>query len=341
VNVQRASPGIVVARRALALLASALVALASLACRGEQSVLAPRGPEAEQVATLSLVLFAGGTAVLLVVVVLTALAMLRAPERRRWLASERFVAWGGLGFPVVVLTAALVYGLSLTDERAGDEPAATTIEVVGERWWWRVHYLGPDGEVAVASANEIRLPVGRPVLLRLLAADVIHSLWVPNLAGKLDMVPGHVNHLPVRADRPGVFRGQCAEYCGGQHAWMAFHVVALPPAEFDAWMARARQPAPPPDDPFRAEGQRLFLASGCGSCHTVRGTAARGLIGPDMTRVGERPSLAAGTFPNHRGTLAAWTASAEHLKPGNGMPSFGFLTGRELRAVAAYMEGLR
>ena len=325
-----------------AAIATGAAALPALGCRGEQAVLAPHGPEAEGIATLALVLFAGGTAILLAVVVLTAMAVWRSPERRRWLADERLVVWGGVIVPAVVLTATLVYGLSLTDERDDPgRPAAATIEVVGERWWWRVRYLAPDGSVDVETANEIRLPVGRPVVLRLLTADVIHSLWVPNLAGKLDMTPGHVNHLRVEASTPGVFRGQCAEYCGGEHAWMAFHVVAQPPADFARWLARARQPAAAPADPFAADGERLFLATGCGSCHAVRGTPARGVVGPDLSLVGQRRALAAGRLPNNRGTLIAWTASADHLKPDNGMPSFAFLSGTELRALAAYMEGLR
>jgi cytochrome c oxidase subunit 2 len=316
--------------------------LALPGCAGQQSVLAPHGPEAEEIATLALVLFAGGTGILAAVVGLAALAVVRSPGRRRWLASERLVVWGGLVVPAAILTATLAYGLSLTGSReAPDEPAALTVEVIGERWWWRVHYLDAAGTVAVPSANEIRLPVGQPVELRLRTADVLHSLWVPNLAGKLDMVPGHVNHLRVEASQTGVFRGQCAEFCGGEHAWMAFDVVAMPPADFTRWMARSRGPAAAPGEGPAARGAHVFTAVGCGACHTVRGTAATGTIGPDLTRFGERRTLAAGRLPNDHAGRVAWIAGAEHLKPGNGMPSFGFLGPAEIEALAAYLEGLR
>jgi cytochrome c oxidase subunit 2 len=318
------------------------VALVVLGCRGEQAVLAPAGPEAAATARISLVLFVGGTAVLALVVLLTAIAVMRSPERRRWLASERTVIWGGLVFPIVVLTGALAYGLSITDLREEREPpTALTVEVEGLQWWWRVRYLGAGGEVMAASANEVRLPVGEPVLLRLTTVDVIHSLWVPNLAGKLDMLPGHVNHLRVQADRPGVFRGQCAEYCGGQHAWMAFHVVAMPPAEHARWLRAAARPPSRRLDPAAARGSRVFLGAGCGACHAVRGTPAEGTLGPDLTRVGERPALAAGRLPNHRQALAAWLARSQQLKPGNGMPSFGFLAEADRAALVAYLESLR
>jgi cytochrome c oxidase subunit 2 len=171
--------------------------------------------------------------------------------------------------------------------------------------------------------------------------DVIHSFWVPSLAGKLDMIPGHVNAYRFAATRPGVYRGQCAEYCGAQHALMAFYVVAMAREEFETWYADQVAPAPEPILPLLAKGKALFLENGCGACHTVRGTLADGKLGPDLTHVGSRLSLAAGTFPNNRGTLAGWIASAQHLKPDNLMPSFGNLQGEELRAIAAYMDSLK
>ena len=186
----------------------------------------------------------------------------------------------------------------------------------------------------------MHLPVGAPVELVLRTADVIHSFWVPSLAGKLDMIPGRTNVLRMRAIRAGLFRGQCAEFCGAQHTLMAFHVVALDKADFDAWWASAVQPARQPAPGLRETGQRLFVSAGCGACHAIRGTPAAGDLGPDLTLVGARPSLAAGTLPNTVGAMAGWIASAQHLKPGNRMPSFAQLDGRELRAIAAYLAGL-
>jgi cytochrome c oxidase subunit 2 len=198
--------------------------------------------------------------------------------------------------------------------------------VVGEQWWWRVRY--PDFE----TANEIRVPVGRPVELVLRSADVVHSFWVPVLAGKLDMIPGRANVLRVRADRAGEYRGQCAEYCGGPHAWMALHFVAQEPGQYAQWAAAQRRPA--------AQSSGLFAAH-CAACHTVRGTSAAGTLGPDLTHVGSRLSIGAGLLPNNAGALGGWIASSQHLKPGNLMPSFGHFSGEEVRSLAGYLESLK
>ena len=202
-------------------------------------------------------------------------------------------------------------------------------------------YRRADGQ-AVRSANELRLPVGEPVELFLRSSDVIHSFWVPNLAGKTDMIPGRTNRMVIQADRPGVFRGQCAEYCGTQHALMAFDVIVLPRAEFDAWLASLAQPAREPQTPVMRQGRDLFLAAGCGVCHTVRGLeGAAGRLGPDLTQVGLRRTIGAGALPGGVGNLAAWTASAQHLKPGNAMPSYEELNGPQLRALSEYLGSLK
>jgi cytochrome c oxidase subunit 2 len=220
------------------------------------------------------------------------------------------------------------------------EDPAVTIEVVAEQWWWRVRYLDARGRRTFETANEIRIPVGRPVELRLATADVIHSFWVPSLAGKLDMIPGRVNTMWVEAEQAGTFRGQCAEYCGGAHALMAFHVVAEPEAVFAAWRARQERPAPAPAKPDAQRGRELFVTQGCGLCHHVAGTPAAGSFGPDLSHVGGRLYVVSGLLPNHRGSLAAWIASAQHLKPENRMPSYRNLPGDDLRALAAWLEGL-
>lgn len=306
-------------------------------CSGSQSALAPLGEEARQIATL----FWGMTAFLALVLVgvgvLAVLAIRGGPRLRARLARERFVIAAGLIFPAVALTALLAYGLVVMRSRASaDDDAAFRVAIVGELWWWRVTYMLPDGR-RIESANELRIPVGAPVALDLQTADVIHSFWVPSLAGKLDMIPGRTNVLTLRATEPGVSRGQCAEYCGGAHALMSFHVVALPPQDFSAWLEREAAPAPPSDAP----GARVFAEAGCGACHTLRGTSARGTIGPDLTHVGGRLSLAAATLPNDAEAFARWIRDNQHIKPGNAMPPYGILTGGELTALAAYLESLK
>lgn len=285
-------------------------------------------------------LFYGGGAILLIVMALAAYALWAPRTQRGWATSKRFIIAGGLVFPVVTLTALLVYSFSMA--RAVVTPAAPAdlrIEVIGEQWWWRVHYLDAAGGIDFVTANELRIPVGRSVDVELKSADVIHSFWVPNLAGKLDMIPGRVTRLRLTADREGVFRGQCAEYCGGPHAQMAFYVLAQSTGSFEAWRSAQRQPASDPAGDTLRRGRSLFLAR-CAVCHTVRGTAAKGTLGPDLTHVGTRVSLAAGILPNNQGTLAGWISSSQHIKPGNLMPSMNFYTGEEVRAIAAYLAGL-
>jgi cytochrome c oxidase subunit 2 len=305
-----------------------------------QSALVPHGPNAGAVATLSWVMFIGAALILVFVAVLAALAIALPPERRRWMTRRSFIIGWGIVFPAVTLTVLLVFGLAITRDLLG-AGRILRIEVVGEQFWWRVHYLDRRGDTQIASANEIRIPVGQPVEFRLRSNDVIHSFWVPSLAGKLDMIPGRTNVIRFSADRPGIYRGQCAEFCGAQHALMAFYVVAMPLDEFEAWYAAEARPAMEPAIALLAEGRDLFHRNGCGACHVVRGTPADGLLGPDLTHVGGRLSIAAGTFPTTVGTLAGWISSSQHLKPGNLMPSFGNLEGRELRAIAAYLESLK
>jgi cytochrome c oxidase subunit 2 len=193
---------------------------------------------------------------------------------------------------------------------------------------------------AIVTANEIRIPAGHAVELELHTRDVIHSFWVPALGGKVDMVPGRVNRLGWLAQRPGVYRGQCAEYCGGPHGMMGLVVIAEEPADYRAWLERQAAPARSPGTAELAAGQAAFLGGRCAECHTVRGTAARGTEGPDLTHVGARRTLAAATLDNHVGTLAGWIADPQHVKPGNKMPPTDTLTGRELRALAAYLASL-
>jgi cytochrome c oxidase subunit 2 len=315
-------------------------ALLLTGCSGVQSALAPTGIEAGRIAHLFWVLVGGGAVIFAAVIALTGLALGR--QRHRWLQSENLVLWGGLVFPIVVLSALLAFTLPLM--RAGavapDDRQALRIEVIGERWWWRVVYTGPDGR-PFELANELTIPVGRPVEIALRSADVIHSFWVPRLAGKLDMIPGRTNTLRLVAVQPGISRGQCAEYCGGAHALMSFHVVTLEPAAFETWLAREAASALPPASPQAEAGRALFIAGGCGACHTVRGTDAAGRIGPDLTHVGARHSLAAATLPNDAPSIARWIRDNQHIKPENRMPPFAIFDASQLDALAAYLAGLK
>jgi len=311
-------------------------------CAGMQSVLAPAGPGAERIALLSWILLGFCTAILLLVVLATWLAIRGSDRMRGWLAHGRMVVAGGIVLPGVTLTTLLAYGLWVMQAgaMAPGSASALQIEVVGEQWWWRVAYRGPDGR-RIESANEIRIPVGTDVDVSLKSADVIHSFWVPNLAGKVDMVPGRTTHLRLLAFQPGVYRGQCAEYCGGPHALMALDVVAMPAATFDAWLAAQAASAAEPQGEIARQGRELFLAAGCGSCHSVRGTQATGRIGPDLTRIGERRMIGAGTLSLSKANLQRFIVSGQHVKPGNLMPPFRIFSDQEAEAIATYLAGLR
>jgi cytochrome c oxidase subunit 2 len=321
--------------------AAFLLPVALAGCAGVQSALAPAGAEAREVARLFWITTGVGAALLAMVLVLTGLA-LRAPERLRApLADRRVIVAGGIVLPVLVLSFLMFYGFFVLQAGAARHAslAEEPITVVGKRWWWEVVYPGLDG-ARIVSANELRLPVGRPVALRLESDNVIHSLWIPKLAGKLDMIPGRSNVLTLEIEAPGVSRGQCAEYCGGAHALMSFYVVALPPDEHAAWLAREAAPARPPATPAERAGQELFLATGCGACHRIRGTEAQGAVGPDLTHVGSRLSLAAATLPNDAEAFAEWIARNQHIKPENLMPPYEILSEDELAALAAYLDSL-
>jgi cytochrome c oxidase subunit 2 len=321
--------------------ALACLTLALGACAGEQSALAPVGDEAARISLLFWVMTTFLGAVFAAVLAATLLARNGSPKLRALLSRERFVLAGGLVLPVIALTALFLYGLLIMASRAmPDEGAAhpVRIAVSGEQWWWRVTYVLPDGST-IASANELRIPVGVPVVLELTTADVLHSFWVPKLAGKLDMVPGRRNRLTLHASEPGASRGQCAEYCGGAHAFMSFHVVALEAAAYEAWLAAEREAAATVPVEHTA-GAQLFATLGCAGCHAIRGTDAAGTIGPDLTHVGSRMSLAAASLSNDAASFARWLRDGQHIKPGNRMPPYEILSEEELAALANYLEAL-
>jgi cytochrome c oxidase subunit 2 len=283
------------------------------------------------IAEIAWVLFAGAAVIFTAVMALAAYAVFARRDAAARLSPRALIVGGGIVFTSVVLLALLLYSLARANALHPHTAGALRIEVTGEQWWWRVRYLDAGGGTDFVTANEIRVPVGRPVTLDLKSADVIHSFWVPVLAGKLDMIPGRTNRLTIRADSPGDYRGQCAEYCGGPHGLMALVVVAEPVDAFERWADRQRAPA---------SATHPLFAAHCSACHSVRGTAAAGVLGPDLTHVASRRTLGAGLLPNNRGTLAGWIAGSQDLKPGNHMPSFRQFSGEELRSLAAYLEGL-
>ena len=301
-------------------------------------VLDPAGPFAGPVVTVAWVLFVMGAVVMTVVLIALGVALFGPRRWRRRIGGERLVWVGGLAFPVVVLTGLLIYGLTVTARVSeAPRPGEMRVRVTGEMWWWRVAYLDEQGREVIQDANEVHIPVGRPVVFELESADVIHSFWVPRLGGKTDMIPGRRNFMRLQADAAGTFGGQCAEYCGGPHALMGLIVVAHEPAAYEAWRTRRALPAMA----LVSAGSAVFTESGCGACHTIRGTQSNGLAGPDLTHVGSRHTIGAGILPNNQGTLAGWISDSQAIKPGNRMPAYPVLTGQQLRDVSAYLEGLK
>ncbi len=244
----------------------------------------------------------------------------------------------GVGISSVVLIACATWTMFTIAAVAMPAHADTTLRITAAQWWWSVRYDDPDPARIFDTANEIHIPVGRPVRIELSSADVIHSFWIPQLGGKMDVVPGQTNAMWLQADRPGVYRGQCGEYCGAQHAHMAMAVVADDPAAYAAWRDRQLREAVAADTPTTRHGQEEFVAH-CAACHTVRGAGAGGILGPDLTHLMSRRTIAAGMLPNSPGNLAAWIADSQALKPGSRMPRME-LSGPDLQAVVAYLDTL-
>ena len=307
-------------------------------CNGISGSFTPASEAASNVSQLFWIMTFGGGLIWLAVIGLALYASHLRPRQHELGMVRLFLLGGGVTLPVIVLGALLAFGLSLL---AKPPPAAAGVrlEVICERWWWRVVYHR-NGEAPVAVANEIRLPVGEPAELSLRTRDVIHSFWVPALAGKLDLIPGRINRMVVQPTRTGLFRGQCAEYCGTGHANMALYVEVMERGAFDGWLERQALPARTPEDARRQHGKSVFFAQGCDLCHAIRGTAARGAAGPDLTHVGSRHSLAAGLLPPGEASLRRWIRRADALKPRALMPSYP-LADDELDALAAYLDHLR
>ncbi len=309
-------------------------------CSGIQSALDPVGDEAATVARLFWVMTVAGAMVWAAVVG----TLIYATRERRRVQSEHaaglLILWGGALIPALLLALLLTYAFWLMPNirpwSAPGEPSGLRIEVEGEQFWWRVRYRPAHGP-PVNAANEIRLPVGERVEFILTSSDVIHSFWIPVLGGKMDMIPGRANRLTLKATKTGTYRGPCTEFCGTSHALMAFSVVVMEPDDFHAWLARQAEPSPGAGAP----GSELFMANGCSACHTVRGTQAAGEVGPDLSHVGSRVTLAAGTLPVNAEAIAGFISDPDVIKPGSQMPPFRMLPEADIAAIASYLEGLK
>jgi cytochrome c oxidase subunit 2 len=321
---------------------------ALLSCGGPQNYLEGASPAARSIAQF-------GWTVLAVFCVMTLaiwLLLVWIALRRRGSLAEHApielsdgISWivvGGLVIPASAFAA--VFALMMRPMHAGTPHAPGTraqVRVTGQQWWFDAQYVFDEPSLNVDSPTELHIPVGAPVEVELASQDVIHSFWVPKLGGKVDLIPGETNHLRLEADRPGVYAGECAEFCGVQHAHMRIEVVAQSPREFASWLEAQRQPALMPSDPEAARGQDVFLNNACPLCHTIRGTASQGKIGPDLTHVGSRRRIAGGMLENNAANLAAWVIEAQAIKPGSQMPTLRGLNGADLRSLIAYLQSLR
>lgn len=320
---------------------SALVVFLLTGCGGPLSTLDPAGRGAQQIAELFWWLVGGAGAVWVAVIFLAVYAIRLRPEAHNRRRAGILIIGGGAVLPTLILSAYLVIGLRGLPRLTAPAPEGSLhVNVSGEQWWWRVRYPLPSGG-DVELANEIRLPVGEPVQFFLESPDVIHSFWIPSIGGKVDMIPGRVNRLTLEPTRTGVFRGACAEYCGTSHARMHFYAVVMERSDFDRWLEEQSRDALEPVDRLAARGREQFLANGCGSCHTVRGTPADGVVGPDLTHVASRLSIGAGLLPAERDDFQRWIAHPKAVKPGALMPAFGMLPQEDLRALAAYLSDLQ
>jgi cytochrome c oxidase subunit II len=300
-------------------------------------VLAPRGEGAATIAGLWWYMFWASTAVFFGWLAVYGFALFRRhrpevdrdQERR---IQRRFIIGGGIIMPAVVLGSLFVYNLyGLNALPRGRD---VIVDATAYQYWWEFAYPRP----GFVTANEMYIPTDTDVRIRLYSADVIHSFWVPQLGGKRDLVPGHVNELTLRASEPGRYLGECAEYCGIQHANMRFAVVAVPPPEYEAWLAQMARPAARPDTPSELAGYDTFMRN-CAGCHAIQGTPADGQIGPELTHFAQRAELGAGVAPNDRGHLGGWTVNSQSLKPGNPMPPIPVDAGA-LNDLLTYLESL-
>jgi cytochrome c oxidase subunit II len=327
-----------------------VVATALLAgCSGWQSALDPRGPEARYIADLIWTFTALCGLIWLVTLLLFAIALWRqrrAPPREplhvNRAVEQRMGKTIAAAIAAVAVTLIGLSGLSYAAQKRlySSRNEALSLKIIGHQWWWEIQYEDLEPYKTFTTANELHLPVGKLVKVRLTSNDVIHSFWVPTLMGKMDLIPGIENELRFSADHAGTYRGQCAEFCGFQHAHMALLVVAEAPDQYERWRIDQIKAAEPPDGAERRRGLDIFLSSPCVMCHRVRGTAAGARVGPDLTHLASRQYIAAGTLPLTRGALAAWIVDPHGVKPGVNMPQMK-LEADEIHPLLSYLEGLK
>lgn len=325
-------------------------------CAGPyQSAIDTGGPEAGHIATLWWIFLVALSAIFLLVMALLLLSLMR---QRRGIAQEPLEAvhapsgetehrLTGIVTGATIATVLILFALLIGSVAAGKTLAsppgrqsALMVEVTGNQWWWHVRYLNADPQKIVVTANEIHIPVGRPVSVRGLSHDVIHSFWVPGLNGKRDLIPSRITQEWIEAGRPGHFRGQCAEFCGLQHAHMSLWVVAEPEDQFEAWMEHQRQPAATPTEADKQRGYQVFMNSACVLCHNIAGTWAHGQVAPDLTHFASRLTIAAGTLSNNIGNLGGWILDPQTIKPGNHMATV-HLNSSDVQPLLDYLESLQ
>jgi cytochrome c oxidase subunit 2 len=322
---------------------TAALAIVMSGCSGNTKVTHPASSDAALITDLWLGMLIVGTGVLVAVLLLMVPVFFRRDSTKR---PSRKLAWaivlgGGVLAPFVAAVTLVVVSIQTGHAIVTHPPEpSVTVDVIGRLWWWEVRYLDDEGEPIAVTANEIHIPVGQPVQFRLISDNVIHSFWVPELQGKTDLIPGQINESWIEADEVGVFRGQCAEFCGTQHALMGFLVFVEPEADFREWLAVQAEPAEEPETALQVLGKETFMAGSCKACHTIRGTAADGELGPDLTHLASRSTLAAATILNTEGHLGGWVANPQQIKPGALMPHTA-LDSDEFIALLAYLQSLR
>jgi cytochrome c oxidase subunit II len=333
----------------------ALAAFAPPALLAQQSALDPAGPDAGAIRALLVFFVVLLGAIFLLVVAMTIIPLVRRHrgidqeplERTHRPSANTELRLKAVTGVATVATILILFGLVVLSVSVGkatssvlDRANSMVVEVTGNQWWWHVRYANDDASRIAVTANEMHIPVGRPVMIRATSNDVIHSFWAPNLQGKRDLFPKHITTEWFQADRPGRFRGQCAEFCGLQHAHMALWVVAEPPAKFESWLAHQLEPSVAPSGDDQKHGQEVFLNNACAMCHTIAGTGAAGQVGPDLTHFGTRLTIAAGTLPNSKGNLAGWIADPQSVKPGNHMATVP-IKPEDMQPLIDYLESLR
>lgn len=336
--------------RRAALLSPLVLLLAG--CEDVQSTFNPQGPAAQRIAHLSWLM----TILFLVITLAMWVLIAWAAARQKGTLDEHapidagggqgWIAIGGLAIPLAVLCLIFVLGLRLLASFPIHDPMnrkalKPDILIIGHQWWWEVHYLDGPPDMQFTTANEIHIPAHQTVTLELESQDVIHSFWVPALHGKVDMIPGHPNYVRIEAAHAGNFAGECAEYCGEQHAHMRLLVVAQEPTDYQAWTQQQLKPAAEPTDPEEQAGEQIFLSGACSMCHQIRGTVAAGHVAPDLTHIASRQFIASDSFPNNTAWLEAWVTHAQSLKPGALMPDLTQYSGVQLQELVAYLRSLQ